>query len=56
MFEKKNYKVPNNCEHVLTNIYGKSYMELPPEEKRITHNPYYIKFSDGEEVKFDEEI
>ena len=56
IFEKNNYKVPYDCEYVLTNIYGKNFMELPPKEKRITHNPYYIKFSDGEEVNFDEEV
>ena len=31
-------------------------MTLPPKEKRITHNPSYIKFSDGEEVSFHEKI
>lgn len=56
VFEKKEYSVPNDCDYVLSNIYGKTFMELPPKEKRITHNPYFIKFSDGEEVRFDEEI
>ena len=55
-FENKKYYVPNDYDYVLTNIYGENYMELPPLEKRITHNPKYIKFSDGEEVSFHEKI
>ena len=34
----------NNKEH-LENAYG-NYMELPPEDKRINHSPYIIKFED----------
>ncbi len=56
VFENKKYKVPNDYKYVLTNIYGPDYMILPPKEKRITHNPSYIKFSDGEEVSFNEKI
>lgn len=43
-FEGKKYKVPNDYDYVLTKIYGKKYMELPPIEKRVTHNPIEIKF------------
>lgn len=53
-FEGKKYKVPNDYDYVLTKIYGKNYMQLPPIEKRITHNPIKIKFEDGEEIVFDE--
>ena len=55
-FENRIYNAPADIEYVLTKIYGKKYMELPPVEKRISHDPLYIKFSDGEEVIFDEEI
>ena len=53
-FEGKKYKVPNDYDYVLTKIYGKNYMELPPIEKRVTHNPIRIKFEDGQEVVFKE--
>lgn len=55
-FEEKKYNVPNDYDYVLKKIYGENYMELPPIEKRVTHNPIKIIFSDGEEVIFDEEI
>lgn len=54
-FEGKMYKVPNDSDYVLTKIYGKNYMQLPPIEKRVTHNPVSIKFEDGEEIIFDEQ-
>ena len=41
---------------MLRKIYGDNYMQLPPEEKRVTHNPLKIVFEDGEEVIFDEEV
>ncbi len=53
-FEGKRYNVPNDYEYVLKKIYGNNYMELPPEEKRVTHNPMKIKFEDGEEYKFEQ--
>ena len=28
-------------------------MEVPPVEKRRTHYPLYVKFSDGEEMYFE---
>lgn len=55
-FENKFYCVPNDYDYVLNNIYGENYMELPPIEKRITHNPEYIKFDDGEEIIFHEKV
>jgi len=33
-FEGYQFKVPGNCEHLLTQMYGTTYMELPPVEKR----------------------
>ena len=56
VFEGKKYNIPNDTDYVLSNIYGKNYMELPPIEKRKTHNPLKIVFEDGEEVIFDEKI
>lgn len=44
VFENKLYPVPNQYEKVLTRIYGETYMQLPPEEKRITHRPMRIEF------------
>ncbi len=51
-FEGKKYDVPNDFDYVLTKIYGKDYMQLPPMEKRITHNPIKIKFENEEEILF----
>jgi len=52
MFEGKEFMGPNNPDYVLKNIYGPNYMQLPPKDKQITHNPAYIKFEDGEEIYF----
>lgn len=54
-FENKEYNAPNDIDYVLTKIYGKNYMELPPKEKRVSHDPIFIKFSDGECVDFTKE-
>ncbi len=37
-FEDGEFNVPNNCHEVLKILYGRDYMELPPEYKRIQHN------------------
>ena len=44
VFEGKMYNVPFNADAILTQMYGPDYMELPPEEKRITHNPRRLSF------------
>jgi lipopolysaccharide cholinephosphotransferase len=44
-FEGKLYNAPSDWDYVLTRIYG-DYRQLPPEEKRITHNPARIEFGD----------
>ena len=36
-FENQEAPVPANYHEILTNIYG-NYMELPPEEKRVSHH------------------
>ena len=53
-FEGKEYPAPNDCNYYLSSIYSNNYMQLPPIEKRITHNPHRIVFEDGEEIIFDE--
>lgn len=40
----KMYNIHNNIEEYLTLAYGNNYMELPPEEQRVTHSPLEIKF------------
>lgn len=41
-FEGKEYNAPKDYDKVLRKIFN-NYMELPPVEKRITHNPVRIK-------------
>lgn len=41
-FEGKDYSVPRDYDYVLNRLYG-DYMILPPENKRITHNPNRIE-------------
>ena len=43
-FEGTLYNVPNKIDEYLTNQYGSDYMELPPEEERVTHAPKEIRF------------
>lgn len=43
-FEDTQFDVPNDFEYVLKRIFGGSYMELPPEDKRQTHAPAKIIF------------
>ena len=51
-FEDRTYICPSNYNGVLASIFGNDYMELPPENKRRTHYPFRVIFSDGEEVYF----
>lgn len=43
-FEKKRFKAPENHDYWLTQLFG-NYMELPPEEDRVSHHQYeaYLK-------------
>ena len=52
-FEDREYIAPKMKEKVLTSIFGPNYMQLPPEEKRRTHYPEYVVFSNGETILFD---
>ena len=38
-FEGKKFKAPAGYHDILTKIYG-DYMQLPPEEQRVTHHSY----------------
>lgn len=44
-FNGKNFNAPNDWDYVLTRIYG-NYMQLPPVEKRVTHNPIRVEFGE----------
>jgi lipopolysaccharide cholinephosphotransferase len=44
-FEGKLYKAPKQWDYFLRRLYGNNYMELPPPEKRVTHDPVKISFS-----------
>lgn len=45
-FEDREYMAPADYKYVLNRIYGDDYMSLPPEEKRVTHEPVEISFGD----------
>lgn len=45
-FEDITVQMLNNADKYLTSQYG-DYMKIPPIEKRITHNPGYVDFGDG---------
>ena len=53
-FENKFYMCPSEPEKVLQLFYGNNFMELPPINKRKTHYPIRVVFSDGEELYFEE--
>lgn len=52
-FEKKLYNVPRDYDYVLKRIFN-NYMQLPPKEKRINHNPLRLKFENEQEIIFEE--
>lgn len=52
-YEDREYFAPGNYTAYLERVYP-GYMIMPPEEKRITHNPRRIKFPAEEELKPEE--
>lgn len=52
-FEDREYVGPSDAISVVTSIFGKNYMCLPPIEKRRCHYPSKVVFSDGVEMTFD---
>lgn len=52
LFEGRHYMCPSEADRVMESFYGPKYMELPPYEKRKTHCPIRVVFSDGEELIF----
>ncbi len=53
-FEDRNYCVPVKYDLELENVYGKNYMQVPPVEKRRSHYPVKVVFSDGQVMEFEE--
>lgn len=51
-FENRLYNIPHHPQEVLKSIYGDDYMIMPPLEKRKTHCPQKVVFSDGETIVF----
>lgn len=52
-FEDRFYVCPSEAELCLERIYGDNYMQIPPENKRKSHYPLRVVFSDGEEILFE---
>ena len=52
LFEGRQYMCPSEPEKVMKSFYGPYFMVLPPEEKRKSHYPIRVVFSDGEELLF----
>lgn len=52
LFEGHKYTAPVDYSKVVESIFGKNYMQLPPENKRRCHYPSYVLFSDNTEMSF----
>ena len=46
-FAGKKYLAPQDYDYILRSVFGEKYIELPPLEKRETHIPKTVIFSDG---------
>lgn len=53
-FEDRFYYAPDDPEYVLIKIFGNNYMQIPPIEKRRTHYPKMVQFSNHEVIEFEE--
>lgn len=52
VFEGREYCCAIESDKKMVFEYGNNYMEIPPEEKRKTHYPLFVKFSDGTTMQF----
>lgn len=52
-FEGRKYNAPTEYRKVLRSIYGENYMQLPPLERRRSHYPERVVFSDQTELIFE---
>lgn len=52
LFEGRQYMCPAEPELYLEQVYGKDFMQIPPVEKRKSHYPLHVIFSDEEEMTF----
>ena len=50
MMEGRRWPVPGNLEEYLSSLYGSTWNELPPPEKRRNHAPMVLDFGDGVNV------
>ena len=53
-FEDRYYSIPEGYVQILELTFGKNYMQIPPVEKRKTHYPHKVVFSDGVEMVFEQ--
>ncbi len=51
-FEGRQYVIPIQYNKILASIFGTHYMILPPENKRRSHYPQKVIFSDGMTMDF----
>ena len=42
IFENMELNAPQNYDTYLTQLYGENYMEMPPEDKRVSHHKFKI--------------
>ena len=47
-FEDMELNFPNKLEEYLTHLYG-DFMQIPPEEKRVSHTPCVLKFPENKD-------
>lgn len=49
-FEGREYPMPAPCEEYCRYVYGDTWRQLPPPEKRVNHAPIVLDFGDGVNV------
>lgn len=55
-FENREYIIPIGYDYQLKTMYGPDYMQLPPVEKRRSHYPHKVVFTDGTSITFDNSV